>query len=275
MTITSTPDASSTLSIVSGPALGNPASLSPASRGRRPAQADLPDQGETGIRVAGATRTLIEALEEERRWIARELHDVVGQALTGARLSLLALREGLDDSQSEARVQESMNALDHALATVRTFATDLRPAVLDDLGLEAAMRSHLARVARDSGLRATLECGPLPAWLRPEGEIACFRVFQEALTNVTRHAAARRVAVVLGEVGGNLQLTVKDDGVGFDIGAAVAAARRGESMGLASMSERARILGGTLILRSTPGRGAVVRATIPRPPDVTVDRASA
>jgi signal transduction histidine kinase len=273
MSIASAPEASSRLPIVGRPPPENSAILAPSSS--RIHEAAPGGQLETGIRLAGATRTLIEALEEERRWIARELHDVVGQALTAARLSLLALRDGLADSPSSAHLQECMSALDLALATVRTFASDLRPAVLDDLGLEAAMRSHLARVSRNGGLRARLECGPLPAWLRPEGEIACFRVFQEALTNVTRHAAATDVAVVVGEVSGNLQLIVKDDGIGFDVEEAVAAARRGESMGLASMSERARILGGTLVLRSKPGRGTVVRATIPPPPEATVDRISA
>jgi two-component system sensor histidine kinase UhpB len=234
----------------------------------------LHDQAGTGIQVAGSTRTLIEAQEEERGRIARDLHDVVGQALSAARLTIVSLRDGLADPVARTRLQDSLASLDQALATVRTFATGLRPAVLDDLGLEAAIRWQLNRGSRDGGFEASFACEPLPR-LPADVEIGCFRVFQEAFTNITRHAAARNVSVDLREAWGSLELIVRDDGAGFEVEEVLAGPRKGKSMGLTGMSERARILGGTVVVRSMPGYGTEVRAMFPTPIDMTVDRVPA
>jgi signal transduction histidine kinase len=224
----------------------------------RPAEMDA-----VGIDPAGAARSLLEAQEAERGRIARELHDVVGQALTAVRLTLLSFRDVAMAPAASARLDESLAALDRAFQTVRTFAVDLRPPVLDDLGLEAAIRSALNRAARDGSFHATLSCQDMPPWLDPDVTIACFRVFQEALTNVARHARAQRVRVLLEVKGGTLEVIVEDDGVGFDVPLAVRGAELGQSMGLAGMSERARLLGGALEVRARPGIGTRVRASFP------------
>lgn len=274
MSVASAPDASLTMPMGSGVPLASPEILPAVSRPER-RRSLLRDQAGTGIRVAGSTRTLMEAQEEERARIARDLHDVVGQALTAARLSIVSLRDGLADAAASTRLQESLVALDHALATVRTFAIGLRPALLDDLGLEAAIRWQLNRGSRDGGFDVGFECEALPARLRADVEIGCFRVFQEAFTNITRHAGAQHVSVDLRAAFGSLELTVRDDGIGFNVEAVVADTRAGKSMGLAGMIERARLLGGAVVLRSAPGYGTEVRATFPHPMELAVDRVPA
>jgi signal transduction histidine kinase len=205
-------------------------------------------------------RSLIEAHEVERRRIARDLHDVVGQALTMVKLSLIAIRS---DDPAAGRIQESLSVIDNALTVVRTFALDLRPAALDDLGLEAAIRSHLGRVGRDAGLQTALISDPRPLILEPEVEIHCFRMFQEAMTNVVRHANASHVTVLLRQRRARLQLIVRDDGAGFDPTAALAGIERGETLGLAGMSERAGLLNGSVRVRSAIGRGTEIVISVP------------
>jgi two-component system sensor histidine kinase UhpB len=206
-------------------------------------------------------RPLIEAQEAERRRIARELHDVVGQALTYVKLSMFAIRSG--DSSVHARVEESLAVIDNALAVVRTFALQLRPAALDDLGLEAAIRTHLTRVGADAGFQTALISDPTPFILEPDVETVCFRVFQEAITNVVRHARASHVTVVLSQTRTRLQLVVRDDGIGFDVAAAVAGMERGENLGLGGMNERARLLAGRVHVRSVIGSGTEIDVSIP------------
>lgn len=200
------------------------------------------------------SRQLIEAQEAERRAIARELHDDFGQVLTALKLTLQ--RRERDDAESIALV-------DGAIARMRDLAQDLRPPVLDELGLEASLRWYVEREAKRAGLNFHLALVPLQQ--RPEAtvEITCFRVVQEALTNVIRHARARQIAVELGTADGALVLVVRDDGQGFDVLAARARAARGESQGLLSMRERVALAGGELEIESAPGLGTSVRARIP------------
>ncbi len=200
------------------------------------------------------SRQLIEAQEAERRAVARELHDDFGQVLTALKLTLQ--RRERDDAESIALV-------DGAIARMRDLAQDLRPPVLDELGLEASLRWYVEREAKRAGLSFRLALAPLQQ--RPEAtvEITCFRVVQEALTNVIRHAHARHFAVELGTADGALQLVVRDDGQGFDVPAARARAARGESQGLLSMRERVALAGGELEIDSAPGRGTSIRARIP------------
>jgi two-component system, NarL family, sensor histidine kinase UhpB len=203
------------------------------------------------------SRRLIEAQEAERRAVARELHDDFGQVLTALKLNLQ--RRERDDTESIALV-------DGAIARMRELAQDLRPPLLDEFGLEASLRWYVEREAKRAGLAFTLTLGPLEQRPPAAAETTCFRVAQEALTNVIRHAQAHGVDVEIGQTQGTLQLIVRDDGQGFDVAAARRRAAQGGSQGLLSMQERVALAGGELEIDSAPGRGTTVRARLPLPP---------
>jgi two-component system sensor histidine kinase UhpB len=200
------------------------------------------------------SRKLIDAQEAERRAVARELHDDFGQVLTA--LKLHVLRHDRDDAESIALV-------DGAIARMRELAQDLRPPLLDELGLEASLRWYVERETKRAGLAFRLKLAQLAARPPIAVETTCFRIAQEALTNVIRHAQAHAVEVELSEAGGMLQLVVRDDGQGFAVAAARGRATQGASQGLLSMQERAALAGGTLEIDSAPGRGTTVRARLP------------
>src|SRR5262249_4016348 len=146
-----------------------------------------------------------------------------------------------------------------ALKQVRDLSLDLRPALLDDLGLPAALRWYLDRLAQRAGLTPELITDLADERLPPELETACFRVAQEALTNMARHAKAHRVRIVLRRQEQELRLIVADDGAGFDVAEARSRASRGQSLGLLGMQERALLTGGEVEVVSSPGRGTEVR----------------
>jgi PAS domain S-box-containing protein len=218
---------------------------------------------EYGARLGTLSRRVLAVQEEERRAVARELHDELGQVLTAVRLNLQTLRRRSRDPELGPVFEDGLALLETAIAEVRALSTRLRPTILDDLGLEAALRSHLER----SRVRADLELDTaisLPKKrLDPAVETACFRIVQEAMTNVVRHARAHRLAVSLRAVDGELVLSVRDDGHGFDPAAAAVRAARGESAGLSGMEERAQLAGGRLEIRAAPGHGTEVRAVFP------------
>jgi PAS domain S-box-containing protein len=194
---------------------------------------------------------LIEAQEAERRAIARELHDDFGQVLTAIKLNLE--RRAGDPAESIALV-------DGAIARMSDLAQDLRPPLLDELGLEASLRWYVEREARRAGLEFAFALSPLANRPAPAVETTCFRVAQEALTNIVRHARAHRVAIELG--GGTdstLVLAVQDDGRGFDV---AAARKRATSQGLLGMQERVSLVGGEFRIESGPV-GTIVRARLP------------
>jgi two-component system, NarL family, sensor histidine kinase UhpB len=195
------------------------------------------------------SRKLIEAQEAERRAVARELHDDFGQVLTAIKLNLT------DKERDQA---ETIALVDGAIARVRDLAHNLRPSMLDDLGLSESLRWYVDREARRAGLEAHLEIATIEGRLPPTIETTCFRVTQEALTNVIRHARARRIEVELRSSPDGLRLEVRDDGGGFD-----PAAARGDSQGLLGMRERVALAGGELEVDSAPGRGTAVRARFP------------
>jgi signal transduction histidine kinase len=198
--------------------------------------------------------------EEERRAVARELHDELGQVLTAVKVNLQALRRQSAPAQFGPGFDDSLALLDGAIAEVRAIATRLRPTVLDDLGLEAALTSHLDRIRARAVIDLAIDIRLPQRRLDPAVETACFRIVQEAVTNALRHARARRVHVGLGVEDRELALAVRDDGAGFDLGAATQRAARDEAAGLSGMEERARLAGGRLEIHTAPGRGTEVRA---------------
>jgi PAS domain S-box-containing protein len=212
--------------------------------------------------LEGLTRRLLEAQEAERRALARELHDDFGQFLTAVRLNLEAARRS-SPGECARYLADSIALVDQGIDRVRGIALDLRPSLLDDLGLVAALRSLLKRHAERAAFDGRLVVGPLEERLPPPVETCSFRLAQEALTNVVRHASARRVEVHLAVEGRELYVAVRDDGRGFDVRAAQREAARGMSLGLVSMQERATLLGGRLEIDSAAGRGTTVVARLP------------
>jgi two-component system, NarL family, sensor histidine kinase UhpB len=205
---------------------------------------DMVDRLE-GERRDSALRALA-AQEGERRRIARELHDEVGQALTAAMLRL-----------DRADMIDAREGLREALEEVREIARRLRPEALDDLGLRNALRALVASVARDARLDLTPEIEPDLPSLTPEQELVVYRVAQEALTNAVRHAGATSLRFSLGTDGGDVVLVVADDGRGFDLEHVAG------SSGIRGMRERALLVRASLDIDSAPGRGTSVTLRTP------------
>jgi signal transduction histidine kinase len=210
-------------------------------------------------RLRALSRRLLEVQEEERGRLARDLHDDIGQALTALKIQLESLARGAEPLAQ--RILECVETTSHTLERVRQLSLSLRPSQLDDLGLVAALRSHLDRQASVGGLTPHFDAADAPHGVAPETETACFRVAQEAVTNVLRHAKARNLWMRLFTAGGRLALSVRDDGSGFDLEAARRRGAAGASLGLVGIEERIALAGGTLELRSAPGQGTVLLAT--------------
>lgn len=215
-------------------------------------------------RLESLSRQLVEAQENERRALARELHDQVGQSLTAVKLNLQTLQRVAEDAGMANELSSSVEIADRALQRIRNLSLNLRPTVLDDFGLEAALEWYLGRQAIWFDLDISLTCDLPEERLSPEIETTSFRITQSALTNAARHADADHVQVNVEVEGGKtLVLSVEDDGVGFDVQAALQRASQGGSLGLLSMQDRAEQLGGRLIIRSKPGEGTEVQARLP------------
>jgi signal transduction histidine kinase/PAS domain-containing protein len=213
-------------------------------------------------RLRSLSRRLLDAQEAERRAVARELHDDFGAMLTTIKINL----QRKDWSAPDTRL-ESLALVDKAIQQVRDLALDLRPAILDDLGLGEALRWYAGREAHRAGFEVRLDLDEVNGHLPARVATACFRLVQEALTNVVRHADARRVEIALRVSSDALRVEVRDDGKGFDVAAARHAAARGESQGLVNMQERAELAGGELSIDSASGRGTFVRAVLAIPPE--------
>jgi PAS domain S-box-containing protein len=204
-----------------------------------------------------------EMVEAERARVSQELHDELGQALTGIKLDIGWLRGRLATGEGEVatRLEDMRQLVDGTVDTVRRIAAELRPGILDDLGLDAAIRW----LVRDFGKRAGVEirveeAAELPV-LDPGAAVAAFRIVQEALTNAARYAPGADITVRFGMEGGRLQVSVRDDGPGFDPEALDTSGRRG--LGLLGMRERARMHGGSLEVETAPARGTRVSLELP------------
>lgn len=204
---------------------------------------------------------VISAQEEERKRIARELHDETSQALTSLVVGLKVL-EGLHDpAQIKAQVAELRELATATLESVHGLALELRPSVLDDLGLVAAVQRHVAAQAKKYNLDVDFHTAGLDGMrLPPETETAVYRIVQEALANVARHSRAASASVVLERRNDTLVAIVEDDGQGFDVDALLA---REQSLGLHGMRERAFLVGGKLTIESSPGAGTTVFVQVP------------
>jgi len=216
------------------------------------------------------SRTLLARLEtireEERIRISREIHDNLGQILTGLKLDFSWLEKRLARSSDEglvrktsAKLTEIADLLEEAIQTVRDIATELRPSVLDTLGLRAAIHWQAKEFERRSGIHCVITLCREPGNLSDDKATALFRIFQEILTNITRHAKANRVKIELAESNGELLLTVRDNGVGIT----EEQRRNTKSLGLLGMRERAMIFGGSVTVKGEPKRGTTIQVTMP------------
>ena len=209
------------------------------------------------------SQRLMEIQELERRAIARDLHDEIGQALTAIKLNLRELGEYPTVGEAEKPVTDSLQILDQVLQHIRNLALDLRPSMLDELGLVPALRWYVGRQGKRAGWKTEFlaeETLPRPS---SQVEIACFRLTQEALTNVARHAKASALQVRLDIRHRLLNLVIRDDGIGFDTTMIRLGGRTGTSVGLSGMEERVRLAGGSLTIHSTAGVGTEIHATFP------------
>jgi PAS domain S-box-containing protein len=226
---------------------------------RKGAQVALSDYAD---RLQVLSRRVVEVQEEERRHLARELHDEIGQTLTAIGINLQSIGRSCGAAVLP-RLEECIGVVNGAIQQVRRLSLDLRPPMLDDLGLVAALRWYVDCQSRRVGYRARFASDPDEIRLDSAVAIAAFRVAQEALTNVARHADARRVKVTVHRRETTLLLTVRDDGAGFDPEATLRRGAKGETFGLLGMRERAALLGGSLVIRSAPGKGTKVRMRVP------------
>ncbi len=236
-------------------------------------RADLFQQVHAGrARLQSLTRQLIDTQENERRYIARELHDEIGQVLTAVKTNLQAIQLAFDPQTLGARLEESIQVVDRALGQIGDLSLDLRPSLLDDFGLAPALEWYARRQAERSGFAVTFVATPENMHLPPSLETTCFRVAQAALTNVARHAHAAHVRVELVEEPAELRLLVRDDGIGFDAPAALERTAHNENFGLLAMQERVGMVGGQIEFESAPGCGTQIRVRLPlQDPVLSVD----
>ncbi len=203
---------------------------------------------------------IITAQEEERRRIARELHDDTGQALTAIKMGLSNAIAMCGPCRERGRLDQLHNLTGRTLSSVRQLALELRPPVLDDLGLVAAIRRYIADWGRTVEIAISFESFGLDnIRFDPAVETAVYRIVQEALTNVARHANAQHVGVVLERRGTECVAIVEDDGQGFD----KAAAKNKRHLGLQGMEERAKLVQGRLMIETTPGSGTTIFVRVP------------
>jgi signal transduction histidine kinase len=220
-----------------------------------------------GVRqyVADITRTQ----EEERKRIARELHDDTVQSLIAMGQRIELIKETLDDpDEGRARLSEVRTMVTGAIASVRQFSRDLRPLTLEDLGLIASMQYLVSQLAQSEGVEVNLNVEGEADGLPADMEVAIYRILQETLNNVRKHAHATHVEVLAQFTPGEVKLTVQDNGQGFEVPEALTDFASDGSFGMMGLQERARLFGGNIFVQSTPKQGTIVQLTIPRRADL-------
>ena len=205
-------------------------------------------------------RRVVEAQELERRRLARELHDETGQALTSILLGLKGLEERMEDPGARAAVEELRGLVVSTLQDVRRLAVELRPSALDDFGLVAALERLTESFAQQTGIAVDFQTALADERLPAEVETALYRIVQESLTNVVKHARARHVSILLARRDGAVKALVEDDGQGFDSSRGLGV---DQGFGLVGMRERLALLGGRLEVESGPAAGTTIAAEVP------------
>ncbi len=229
---------------------------------------DLSDRIETERKLQSyandlrrVSQQLFNARENELRHLARELHDEIGQSLTALKINLDTMQ--LAAAPSSGAMKGCIDLVNTLLSQVRNMSLDLRPTMLDDLGLEASLRWFVTRCRQNTSLQVQCDIAPGLGRFPAAIETACFRIIQEALTNTMRHARASTTSITVRRQPAGLSLRIEDDGQGFDVARCLQDARWGHSFGLAGMHERASLLGGELHVRASRGQGTIIEAELP------------
>ena len=206
------------------------------------------------------SRQLVQAHEEERKSLSRELHDEVGQMLTALRMELRSLQDlrNAPEREFNEHIDDAKHLAEQSLRALKDMAMGLRPSMLDDLGLGSAVQWQARQFSKHSGLPVNVQVDGLPLALPDRHRTCVYRLVQEALTNCARHAKAKSIDVFVGVQDGVLSVSVKDDGIGFEPSAV-----RGQGLGLIGIQERVMELGGKISLVSKPHNGTSLSATIP------------
>jgi PAS domain S-box-containing protein len=221
---------------------------------------------ESEQRLRFLTSQLLSAQEQERKRISMELHDELGQSLTVLKLQLRSIEKGLlGEKQAELRQEclELLAYLDGVIDSVRRLSRDLSPAILEDLGLMSALKYLLEGLGKHVTVKKCFETDELNSLFPLEAQIVIYRMFQECLNNITKHAQAEEVSVLVRRESEAVCFILEDDGVGFDLLEKMGRDATARGLGLAALSERARMLGGDLRIWSRPGQGTKITCTIP------------
>jgi signal transduction histidine kinase len=214
-------------------------------------------------------RRLASAQEEEQRRISRELHDQIGQTVTGLSLGLKALEQGLakgDAGAATAQLRWLEQLATEIGRDIHRTASDLRPTAIDDLGIFRAIEAYVAEWQERYDIRVDIQTFGRDHPLPPDVAAVLYRLVQEGLTNVLKHARASKVSIVLEKKPEGLALVLEDDGIGFDpesVGRNVSGAGQTSGLGLSGMKERVALLGGTIAVESAPGKGSTIFVQIP------------
>lgn len=208
------------------------------------------------------SRRLLSAQEEERKSISRELHDVISQTLTGINVRLASLKKRCTNGTKELykTITITQQLVEKSVDIVHRFARDLRPTVLDDLGLVPALQAYMKSFMEETGVRVKFTADAQVEKLNSIGRTVLYRIAQESLTNIARHAKASSANVVISRHNGALLMEIYDDGQGFQMDED----GEGNRLGLLGMRERAEMIGGTFKVNSAPGKGSTIQVEIPK-----------
>jgi two-component system sensor histidine kinase UhpB len=220
---------------------------------------------DSGVQLQALSRRLVDLQESERKELARELHDRVGQSLTALKINIDILQAALAAQGNDevlARVADSAALLESTMDTIENVMSELRPPMLDHHGLAAALDWHARNFSRRTGIAVEVRARDPAVRPAPQIEIALFRIAQEALNNVAKHAGARRAEIVLSHANGECVMSVQDDGIGFD-GVEEGSGKPKVGFGMVTMRERSQAVGGRFEVRALPGRGTQLTVRVP------------
>ena len=204
---------------------------------------------------------LISIQETEKRNISRELHDEIGQLLTAIKIDAQRIKQDPCSPETDSIINDCTRLVENTISIVRNLSLELRPAILDDLGLAASLRWYLDKFHQRTGIQVKTEINKISDVFSPDCSITLFRICQEALTNIAKHAEAGYVKVSLYQNKSSVVLTVEDDGIGFDTQKALKQAVIGKSLGLITMQERTELVGGKFSIKSIKNSGTVIKAS--------------
>jgi two-component system sensor histidine kinase UhpB len=217
--------------------------------------------------LAESSRTratqILTAQEQERKRIARELHDETSQVLTSLLISLKVLEESINSDEARLRIEDTRSLVHQTLRAIRNLSIDLRPSALDDLGLLPALRWYIKEYQQKCKIDVEFVANSFKERLPSELETALYRIVQEALTNTAKYANATKARVSVVEEQDQVSATISDNGKGFDAHTLLKLPWQERGLGLAGMHERATLLGGSLLINTEPGRGTTIQVTIP------------